>query len=67
MKKFLLLSLAVLMACQPAQKAPQSFEELLHITDETDRGICDLALSDLRDQFNVDAVNEFQALSLIHI
>ena len=61
MKKFLLLSLAVLMACQPAQKAPQSFEELLHITDETDRGICDLALSDLRDQFNVDAVNEFQA------
>ncbi len=61
MNKFWLISSLCLLACQPALNAPQSFDDLLHITDETDSRICDLPLDQLRETVDTKSIDDFKS------
>ena len=54
MKKLALSACVVLAACQPAAEHPQSFDDLLKITDTTDTPICTLQLDQFRSAITLD-------------
>ncbi|MGB0908273.1 MAG: DUF6624 domain-containing protein [Maricaulaceae bacterium] len=56
MKKPFLFTFFVLAACQSASEAPQSFENLLKITDTTEQKICSLPLTELRRRLSPEEI-----------
>ena len=61
MKYGLALTALVLTACQSTMDAPQSFADLLEITDNSSAQICTLPLNDLRRNLSEDDLQQAQA------
>ena len=59
---FLTVGLAIT-ACQPATSAPQNFDDLLRITDETNIPICTLPLKDMREKLNAEEIDAREAIA----